>query len=288
MVSRQQHNLNLYLINQKMEILVIRKGEIEFTITATGGNTFTAKVNNGEIVESLLKDKLSCSLKGDVLEFGVHSHYKSPDGKKVNGLSLTPEQISWFKAQTKESVRLRKVEENDRESNRPCGYPDYDNIVIYSVGCDTGSIYSKENSDAIELAIKNNAIVTPVLRGERDETNKYPGQMDGHIPVSYAQVVDGKFTAKGYKYVYAEWYSITQIDYKKALLVIQKKQEKSELEARKPFEEARITGNPVLISKIVVPESETPLVNDGEDDMVDVCTYAMPDGSTEIKYFHNY
>lgn len=54
------------------------------------------------------------------------------------------------------------------------------------------------------------------------------------------------------------------------------------------FAKARATGVKVLINKMVLPEYETPLRGDGEGDMVDVLTYAMPDGTTETKYVHNY
>lgn len=54
------------------------------------------------------------------------------------------------------------------------------------------------------------------------------------------------------------------------------------------FALAKETNKPVLISKHVVPEEHTPLAKDEEGDMVDVCIYAMPDGTTETTYTHNY
>ena len=61
-----------------------------------------------------------------------------------------------------------------------------------------------------------------------------------------------------------------------------------EQKLEKHIDEAVKTGQPVLISKYVTHESDTPLRNDGEDDMVDVLTYAMPNGKIETKYVHNY
>lgn len=63
---------------------------------------------------------------------------------------------------------------------------------------------------------------------------------------------------------------------------------KNEQQLNKKFEEASRTGKPVVISKRCVPESQSPLRGDGENDMVDIVTLAMPDGTTKEECTHNY
>lgn len=54
------------------------------------------------------------------------------------------------------------------------------------------------------------------------------------------------------------------------------------------FAEAKATGQPVQLSFYTAPEHETPLKNDGEGDIVTCCEMAMPDGSIQWEYHHNY
>lgn len=238
-------------------------------------------------------EKISCGYEGSgVLKFGLFTHMRI-GSNKITGVKI--EEVEVIK-QVEKLIRLdaekRENNEKDREANRPSPYVDESKYVIYNVGCDTGLIYCEENRPIIELALKKGAKAIPILRGERDETNKYPGQMDSHIDVSYAEKVNDKWVAKGYSYVYEDLYCITKEEFESAKLIIEekknaaKKQKEEALAAA--FVKAKETGEPVLISKYVVHESESPLVGDGEDDMVDICTYAMPDGTTSEKYFHNY
>lgn len=284
-----------------MKTITIEKtGGLIFTLTHTNGSAFDVTVNKGEFwmygdIEYDEQDYLvknnkvwgSYDSEKNAFKFGG-GYYYNLEGKKIDGLSVT-EDVKSFLLKCEQEARTKwETGQKDREVNRIPGYPNYSEIVTYNIGCDTGLIYSKENREAIKLALENGAVVVPLLRGERDETNKYPGHMDTDIPASFAKLENGTWKADGYKYVYEERYAISRDDYNKAYAIVDALLKNKQDKKQRPFIEARETGKPVLISKICLPEEETPLAKDGEGDVVDVLTYAMPDGSTKTEYVHNY
>lgn len=281
-----------------MKTLTYQKAGIDFIITFTMGTALIVEANclfkTGDTYyneKDKKADKLNAGYKDSIIKF--NGGYVLVGGKKINGIKIDDEVIKqqieeWIADAQKE----REDNQADREQHRPAPYIDKEKYILYSIGCDTGLIYSEKIRPIIELALKNGATSTPVLRGERDETNKYPGQMDAHIDVSYANKVNDKWEAPGYKYVYEDLYCIPVEDYNVAKAIIDAgvntKKEQSDKTLQEAFEKARTTGEPVLISKIVVPEEKSPLAADGEGDMVDICKFAMPDGTNQEKCFHNY
>jgi hypothetical protein len=288
------------VLNTKaMNKLTYQKAGINFTLSFERGISIVIEANclfkegDSEFNEKDKKVKtLHSGYQNGALKI-VYGGYLLVGGKKLDGIKIDDEsvrmQIEKWIADDKQKVDDDKA---DRESHRPSPCVDTEMFVLYNVGCDTGLIYPEIKRSTIELALKNGAKPIPVLRGERDKTNKYPGQMDAHIDVSYATKIDGKWTAPGYEYIYEDLYCIPVEDYNTAKAVIDAetnaKKEAADKSLQDAFERARTTGEPVLISKIVVPEEESPLKNDGEGDMVDICKFAMPDGSIQEKCFHNY
>lgn len=285
------------------------KTEIKFK---KGDNDFTVIHDSNGFGSTYLKVRSSCKLmkQGDY-EFDeqdsetneIGGGYKdkqikfnfayvvTSSGQKFGGINLPDEVCTQLDELIAKDVKVAENNKADRENNRPAPRLDTEKYEVYNVGCDTGLIYHS-NKKAIKLAIQKGAIVFPVLRGERNETNKYPGHMDDYIPVTHATKTGDKYSAEGYNYVYPEHYCIEKKEYLNALAEIEttreaaKNEKEQALQAK--FEEARKTGNPVVINKIVLHESDTPLKNDGEGDMVDCVTLAMPDGTTKIEYYHNY
>ncbi len=273
---------------QKFTITHKQNGYGSTELTVEG--PFLYKKGDAEYDES---DEPIQKVRGGLKETSVkfNSAYVLIGGKKYGGLTLNTEIVEEIEKSIKEDAQAFADRKQDREDHRRAPYVNRDQFEVFNIGCDTGLIYHK-NVEAIKRALKNGAKQYDVLRGQRDGSNKYPGQMDDMIPVEFATVVDGKYVAEGYDYVYAEHYCISTEDYEKALLEITTKKEAkdnqaaSELAAK--FIEAKETGKPVLISKIVVSEEDSPLADDGEDDMVDICKMAMPDGTIKEMYFHNY
>lgn len=274
------------------------KAGIDFKLEFQGGRLFKViangmwKTGDSEYNE---KDTKIESLNGGFKDGKVQfiGGYILVNNSKMGGLKIDDAGIGDQMLELmKTDAEQWDTDKKDRENNRTVGYPDYDNIVIYSIGCDTGLIYSEEKRPVIELALKSGVKPTPLLRGERDTTNKFKGQMDAHIPVEYAKMVNGKLHVEGYIYVYEDLYFISKKDFDNAKAIIdnvkfEKKQEADQF-IQQAFATAKETGLPVLLSKVVVAEEDSPLANDGEGDMVDICTMAMPDGTTDIQCFHNY
>lgn len=282
-----------------MKTLTISKGEPLFTVTFNSGRSFHVTCNKGQFWESGDSEYDEPDSKTDtinagydpakkVLDFGIFRYFITPDGQRIGGLKLTQDQIDWFVSIIANWQRDQDDNQKDREDNRPSPCVDRDLWVLYSIGCDTGLTHSTSNVKAINLAIAQGAAIAPVLRGERDQTNKYPGQMDGHIDCCYAEKVDGTWQATGYKYIYEDLYCILREDYNAALALIEQAEQDEKRQQQEPFDMAKKTGLKVLIGKSVAHESETPLAGNGEGDLVDVLTYAMPDGTTAIDYYRNY
>lgn len=245
-------------------------------------------------------EKAPCTYENGRIRFLFGDFCIKAFGKFYNGITIDDKNIEkqilavLEKQEEKKRQDQIKLEKNkkDRELHRQSPVVDEEKFVVYNVGCDTGLIHPEAKRKVVELAIKKGAQVTPVLRGERDGTNKYPGHMDSRIDSSYAKKIDGHWVADGYSYVYVDLYCISIEDFEAAKKIIEEqentaKKEKEEL-LQSAFAEAKKTGKPVLLSKYVVHEQDSPLASDGENDMVDICTYAMPDGTISEKYFHNY
>lgn len=274
-----------------------KKG-IKFDLEFNGGRSFKLTAENlWESGDAEFNEKdfpvkhTNAGYENGQLKFGLF-HYMKIGANKVGGVKVEdPEVIESIEKLITDNAQERADNKKDREDHRTAPYADFSQVVGYNIGCDTGMIYA-ENAAAIKLALENGAQSFPLLRGDRDESNKYPGQMDANIPSSYATKIDGEWKAEGYRFVYEESYFINKADYDAALEIIEKekkaKEDATNEELNKKFEEAKSTGKPVLISKYVVAEQDSPLAADGEGDMVDICKYAMPDGTTEEKYFHNY
>jgi len=281
-----------------MNTITFTKNNQEFKVSYKGGTLFTVETSNLYKVgdyeydeEDTISQKVNAGYKDGNLKF--HSAYVLVAGNKFGGVKIDDQlAIDQIELMIKTNAESRENDKNDRESNRPVGYPSYDNIVIYNVGCDTGLIYSEEKRPIIKLAIERGAKVTPLLRGTRGDDNKYPGQMDSHIPYNLATEINGKLSVPGYSHVYEDIYFISKEDFDSAKLIIDTKNDTEKKESdgviSAAFKIAKETSKPVLLSKFVVAEEDSPLAADGEGDMVDVCTFAMPDGTTEQKYFHNY
>lgn len=255
----------------------------EFTVFAEG------LFHNGKKVESL-----TCYYRDKSINFTLYGYLKL--GKiKVEGVTIDDASVAGsIEALIESRKQLEAVafeaELKDIQAHRPLPFVNENEYVVYSIGCDTGLI-QHDDKEVIKLALNNGAKVLPILRGQRDSSNKYPGCNDC-FDSSYATKVEGKWVADGYKNVYEYLYCIPVADFNAAKKVIESQNEaeaRSEEENLKAaFAKAKETGQPVLISKIVVDEKDSPLWKDGEGDLVDICKLAMPDGTIQEKCFHNY
>lgn len=287
---------NCTIQRKKMKTLefTIEKGGSNYTITheqtGHGSRSLTIKGKN-LYNNNMLEPEITGYIEDGKLKFSLFSHVLV-GGVEYNGFTVPEDLINQIEASVKEDKEIYNRKQEDRAANRIAPYIDRNKFEVFNVGCDTGMIYHS-NEKAIKRAIEAGAKVFDVLRGERDNSNKYPGQMDDYIPVDYAtKNENGKHTAVGYSYVYAEHYCIEADTYKKALEEIETeakaKENKESNHLQACFQKAKETGEPVLISKIVVSEEDSPLRDDGEGDMVDICQMAMPDGTIKEMYFHNY
>lgn len=228
---------------------------------------------------------------------GVAVCYIKHGGKDVNGvkiedaavISTLKDWIDQLEAKRNELVAARAAEAKLRQDARPAPAFNADDVIIFSYGCDTGLLHCSEGEDIVKAALAQGAEKGTLLRGERDGSNQYPGQMDEHIPASYATCdEDGKWSAVGYTYVYEQCYYISRKDFDAAKEVVEAPKREREAARAAKFIEAKATGKPVMLSSYVAPEHDTPLRNDGEGDMVTCCEMAMPDGTVKMEYHHNY
>lgn len=283
-----------------MKTITYQKAGIDFTLTFHSGRAIAVEANclfetgDWEYNEKDKKvDKLLSGYNEGVITV-CYGGYILANGKKVSGIRIDDKSvreqiekwISDFKKEWDDDVK-------DREANRISPTLNEQLFKTFHYGCDTGLLYPEEDREIIQLALKNNGgKQIPVYRGQRDSTNKFQGQMDSHIPAEYVKTTKKGATAIGYDHVNIDLFCIPVADFEAAKAIIDADREAKKVAAEKvlqdAFEEAKTTGKPVLISKVVVPEEQSPLARDGEGDMVDVCKYAMPDGTIKNEYYHNY
>lgn len=250
--------------------------------------------------------KINARFKGEYLE--IINGYILIDSKKYGKFTISNEISASLKKRIADDIEDREKEKQEREADRPIQAINYENIITFSYGCDTGILYSKHNKEAIELALKNGASKGSIFRGERNDKCKFAGTMDNDIldtdllAENVERGLNPKWDENGrlilnthefYKHIFCEdRHYIAKSEYEIALEIIQKEadkiKEKNANELNAKFQLAKEKNEPVIILKTVAHESDTPLKNDGEDDIVDIVTYAMPDGKTITKYFHNY